>query len=125
VVNPIRYARVLGGVSALLAGVSGCADTGACAGVGVVSQVGVYFAQDGYDDLAGASVQLCANGKCVEDRLRNEDITSLKLGLPDDVGPDLGTVRFRSPARAAPRPSSTRPPTRSSPASPTAVEAVA
>ncbi|MFE4961511.1 hypothetical protein [Streptomyces sp. NPDC056660] len=94
-VNPIGYARVLGGVAALLAGVTGCADTGACAGVGVVAQVGVYFAHEGYGDLAGASVRLCAHGTCVEDRVRNESVTSINLPLPDDIGPDLGTVRLR------------------------------
>ncbi|MEV7322634.1 hypothetical protein [Streptomyces sp. NPDC093970] len=91
-----RYARVLGGAAALVAGLSGCAyDTTACAGVGVVAHVGVFFAQEGYGDLAGASVRLCANGRCVEDRLRKESVSTIDLPLPDDIGRDLGTVRFR------------------------------
>ncbi|MFD3581647.1 hypothetical protein [Streptomyces sp. NPDC058683] len=102
--NPIRYARVLGGVAALLAGVTGCADTTACAGVGVVAQVGVFFAQEGYGDLAGASVRLCANGTCVEDRLRKESVSLVTLPLPDDIGPDLGTVRFRVTRRGSTEP---------------------
>jgi hypothetical protein len=83
------------GVSTLLMAVSACGSSQACGGVGVVAAVRVYFAQEGYGDLAGASVRLCANGKCVEHRLRNEAISSVTLRLPDDIGSDLGTVRFQ------------------------------
>ncbi|MFB7335998.1 hypothetical protein ACFC00_30880 [Streptomyces adustus] len=94
-VIPIRYARVIGGVAALIAGLSGCADTGACAGVGVVSQVGVYVVQKGYDDLAGASWELCTRGKCVRGEFEQEAVTDASLTLPDDVDPDTAPVRFR------------------------------
>ncbi|WP_181805223.1 hypothetical protein [Streptomyces shenzhenensis] len=75
--------------------VSACGSSQACGGVGVVAGVGVYVVHEGYGDLAGASVELCAKGKCVKDRLRDEEITSVNLPLPDDVGPDIGTVRLR------------------------------
>ncbi|MFJ3795501.1 hypothetical protein ACIPSJ_04370 [Streptomyces sp. NPDC090088] len=104
-VNTVRYARVFGGAVALLVGLSGCAGSAEpCAGVGVVTQVGVFFAQDGYDGLAGASVRLCAHGRCVEDRIPAEDVTSVNLPLPDDIGPDLGTVRFRVTRKGSTKP---------------------
>ncbi|MFD4600946.1 hypothetical protein ACFWPQ_23330 [Streptomyces sp. NPDC058464] len=103
--DPVRYARALGGAVALLVGLSGCAGNAVpCAGVGVVAQVGVLFAQDGYDGLAGASVRLCAHDRCVEDRIRAEAVTSVSLPLPDDIGPDLGTVRFRVTRAGSTRP---------------------
>ncbi|MFG2379459.1 hypothetical protein [Streptomyces avermitilis] len=87
--------RVLVCVSALLAGVSACASPRPCAGVGVESGVGVMFLREGYGDLAGASYELCARGRCAKGELRQEDLTRVHLGLPDDVDPDGGTVRFR------------------------------
>ncbi|MFJ8493555.1 hypothetical protein ACIRBZ_35200 [Streptomyces sp. NPDC094038] len=111
--NPVRYARVAAGAVTLLVGLSGCAaNAEPCGGVGVVAQVGVFFAQDGYDGLAGASVRLCAHGRCVEDRIPAEDVTNVRLPLPDDVGPDLGTVRFRatSPTAVAAAPTAGRSP---------------
>lgn len=103
--NPVRYARVSGSAVALLVGLSGCAgNTEPCAGVGVVAEVGVFFAQDGYDGLAGASVRLCAHGRCVEDRIPAEDITNVRLPLPDDIGPDLGTVRFQVTRKGSTKP---------------------
>ncbi|MFD8999685.1 hypothetical protein ACFV0T_01655 [Streptomyces sp. NPDC059582] len=101
---PIRYARVTGGVAVLIAGLSGCADTGACAGVGVVSQVGVYVVQDGYDDLAGASWELCTRGKCVRGEFEQEAVTQANLVLPDDVDPDTDPVRFRVTGAGATKP---------------------
>ncbi|MFF7644226.1 hypothetical protein [Streptomyces canus] len=94
-VTRVTRPRVLVGVSTLLMAVSACGSPQACGGVGVVAKVGVYFAQESYGDLAGASVRLCANGRCVEHRLRNETVSSITLRLPDDIGPDLGTVRFQ------------------------------
>lgn len=80
----------------LLMAASGCSDAGAdCAGVGVVPGVSVLFGRQGYGDLAGAVAELCTRGACVRERLRNEDITNLRLSLPDDVNPDSGPVRFR------------------------------
>jgi hypothetical protein len=87
---------VLVGVAALLAAASACTYTSPpCAGVGVVAGVGLMFLQEGYGDLAGASYELCARGKCAKGELRQEAITHVSLGLPDDVDPDSGTVRFR------------------------------
>ncbi|WP_316784864.1 hypothetical protein [Streptomyces sasae] len=40
-------------------------------------------------------MELCAKGKCVKDRLPDEDITIVNLPPPNDVGPDIGTVRLR------------------------------
>ncbi|MFJ8111192.1 hypothetical protein [Streptomyces sp. NPDC096132] len=87
--------RVLMGVSALLAGVSGCSSPGVCAGVGVVSQVGVFFVEEGYGDLAGASYELCTRGECARGELTQEGISNLHLPLPDDVDPDTAPVRFK------------------------------
>ncbi|MGW1497389.1 hypothetical protein ACWCQW_02160 [Streptomyces mirabilis] len=88
--------RVLVGVSALLAIVSACTSSSQpCAGVGVTSGVGVMFLREGYGDLVGASYELCARGTCAKGELQQEDITRVNLGLPDDVDPDGGTVRFR------------------------------
>jgi hypothetical protein len=87
---------VLVGVAALLTTVSACTSPSQpCAGVGVTSGVSVMFLRDGYSDLAGASYELCARGKCVKGELQQEDITRVNLGLPDDVDPDHGTVRLR------------------------------
>ncbi|MFF0777696.1 hypothetical protein [Streptomyces sp. NPDC003720] len=88
---------VLAIVSAVTVTVTGsaCGGSEPCAGVGVTSQVGVMFLQRAYTDLAGASYELCAGGRCVRDTLEPGDITRLSLRLPDDVGPDLGAVRFR------------------------------
>ncbi|MER6472881.1 hypothetical protein [Streptomyces collinus] len=90
----MRFA-VLAAVSAVVVTMSACSGSKPCAGVGVTSQIGVTFLQRGYTDLAGASYELCAGGRCVKDQLEREDITRISLRLPDDVGPDLGTVRFR------------------------------
>ncbi|MFI6009451.1 hypothetical protein ACIBAG_11555 [Streptomyces sp. NPDC051243] len=92
------HARVLSGVAAVVAGVagaSGCAGTQLCAGVGVVSEVGVYVVQDGYDGLAGASYELCTRGECVEGEFGQERVSRLTLRLPDDVDPDTAPVRLR------------------------------
>ncbi|MGW1727817.1 hypothetical protein ACWCQK_33495 [Streptomyces sp. NPDC002306] len=101
---PIRYARVTGGVAALVAALSGCADVEACPGVGVVSQVGVYVVQDGYDDLAGASWELCTRGRCVKGEFEQEAVTDASLALPDGVDPDTAPVRFRVTRAGAARP---------------------
>lgn len=87
--------RVLIGVSALLATVSACTSSQPCAGVGVTSGVGVMFLREGYGHLVGASYELCARGTCAKGELQQEDVTRVNLGLPDDVDPDGGTVRFR------------------------------
>ncbi|KUM86440.1 hypothetical protein AQI94_21930 [Streptomyces pseudovenezuelae] len=86
---------VLAIVSVVAVTASACSSSKPCAGVGVTSQIGVMFLQQGYTDLAGASYELCAGGKCVKDKLEQEDITRINLPLPDDVDADLGTVRFR------------------------------
>ncbi|WP_333777038.1 hypothetical protein [Streptomyces sp. IBSBF 3136] len=86
---------VLAAVSVVAMTASACSGSEPCAGVGVTSHIGVMFLQRGYTDLAGASFELCAGGKCVRDHLEQEDITQVDLRLSDDVGPDLGTVRFR------------------------------
>lgn len=96
--------RVLVGVSTLLMTVSACGSSQACGGVGVVAGVGVYVVHEGYGGLAGGSVELCAKGKCVKDRLPDEDITIVNLPLPDDVGPDIGTVRLRITRPGADKP---------------------
>ncbi|MFF3419996.1 hypothetical protein ACFYW9_35790 [Streptomyces sp. NPDC002698] len=95
---------VLAVISAVAVTASACSSPRPCAGVGVTSQVGVMFLQQGYTDLAGASYELCAGGKCVKDKLEQEDITQVSLRLPDDVGPDLGTVRFRVTPKGGGRP---------------------
>ncbi|WP_234476100.1 hypothetical protein [Streptomyces sp. MBT65] len=87
--------RVLVGVSALLAAVSACGSPTPCAGVGVVSGVGVMFLHEGYDGLAGASYELCTRGKCAKGELEEEEITKVNLPLPDDVDPDASQLRFR------------------------------
>jgi len=104
VVNPLRHVRAIAGAAAFLAALTGCADHEACAGVGVVSQVGVYFAHEGYGDLTGAFIQLCAQGKCAGHRLENEGISEINLQLPEDVGPDLGTVRLRVTPKGSTKP---------------------
>ncbi|MFI0966503.1 hypothetical protein ACH4S8_34690 [Streptomyces sp. NPDC021080] len=86
---------VLAVVSAVAVSASACSSPKPCAGVGVTSQVVVMFLRQGYTDLAGASYELCAGDTCVKDKLEREDITRVNLPLPDDVGPDVGTVRFR------------------------------
>ncbi|MFE5190522.1 hypothetical protein [Streptomyces sp. NPDC056628] len=86
---------VLAAVSVVAMTASACSSSKPCAGVGVVSQVGVMFLQRGYTDLAGASYELCAGGRCGKGHLEQEDITQLSLRLPDDVDEHLGTVRFR------------------------------
>lgn len=101
---PIRYARVTGGVAALIAALSGCADMETCPGVGVVSQVGVYVVQDGYADLAGASWELCTRGRCVKGEFEQEAVTDVNLVLPDDVDPDTAQVRFRVTRTGAAKP---------------------
>ena len=92
-----RTARftVLAAVSVVAMTASACSSSKPCAGVGVTSQVGVMFLQRGYTDLVGASYELCAGGKCVKDHLERGDITRISLPLPDDVDPNLGTVRLR------------------------------
>ncbi|MFE5033175.1 hypothetical protein [Streptomyces sp. NPDC056683] len=92
------------GVSTLLMAVAACGSSQECGGVGLVAGVGVYVVHEGYGDLARASVELCAKGKCVKDRLPDEDITSVNLPLPDDVGPDIGTVRLRITRPGADKP---------------------
>ncbi|MEU5094555.1 hypothetical protein [Streptomyces sp. NPDC020996] len=94
-VTRVTRPHVLVGVSTLLMAVSACGSSQPCAGVGVVGGVGVFVVHEGYGDLAGASVELCAQGKCVKGRLPDEDISKVNLNLPDDVGPDIGTVRLR------------------------------
>ncbi|MFF4059354.1 hypothetical protein ACFYZ8_21790 [Streptomyces sp. NPDC001668] len=96
--------RVLVGVSTLLMAMSACGSSPACGGVGVVAGVGVYVVHEGHGDLAGAWAELCAKGECVKDRLPDEDITSVDLPLPDDVGPDIGSVRLRITRQGADRP---------------------
>ncbi|PKW11934.1 hypothetical protein SAMN05428944_0830 [Streptomyces sp. 1222.5] len=91
-------------VSVLATTTSACSSAKPCAGVGVTSQIGVMFLQRGYTDLAGATYELCAGGRCVRDHLEQEDITHVTLRLPDDVGPDLGTVRFRVTPRGSNHP---------------------
>lgn len=103
-VTRVTRPRVLVGVSTLLMAISACGSSQACGGVGVVAGVGVYVVHEGYGDLAGASVELCAKGECVKDRLPDEDITSVNLPLPDDVGPDIGTVRLRITRQGADKP---------------------
>lgn len=94
-VTRLTRPRVLVGVSTLLMAVAACGSSQPCGGVGVVAGVGVYVVHEGYGDLAGASVELCAKGECVKDRLPDEEITSVNLPLPDDVGPGVGAVRLR------------------------------
>ncbi|MEU6373731.1 hypothetical protein [Streptomyces sp. NPDC046909] len=87
------YGPVVAAVS--LAALSGCAGSLPCAGVGVVSQVGVYVVQDGYGGLAGASYELCSRGECVKGVFEEEGVSQVHLPLPDDVGPGSGPVRLR------------------------------
>lgn len=86
---------VLAAVSVVAMTASACSSPKPCAGVGVTSQIGVMFLQRGYTDLAGASYELCAGGRCGKGHLAQEDITRISLRLPDDVDEHLGTVRFR------------------------------
>lgn len=94
-VSPAGRASLPVAVTALLAALSGCAEQKPCAGVEVESGIGVYFVQDGYDGLAGASAELCAGDECVRSVMKEEDVTKVVLGLPDDVDPDRIPVRFR------------------------------
>ncbi|WP_416977845.1 hypothetical protein [Streptomyces sp. T028] len=89
---------------ALLVGGSGCAGPAPCAGWGVVSEVGVYFVQDGYGDLAGASAEVCTRGDCAKGTLKQEDISRAFLTLPDDADPDSAPVRFRVTRKGATTP---------------------
>ena len=93
--RPAGPTVVLIGVSALLAAASGCADSRICAGVGVVSGIGVMFLHQGYDRLAGASYELCTRGECVKGALQEGDITKVNLPLPDDVDPSAAPAHFR------------------------------
>ncbi|MGW5371631.1 hypothetical protein ACWER6_30285 [Streptomyces sp. NPDC004009] len=86
---------VLAAVSVVAMTASACSSPKPCAGVGVTSQIGVIFLRRGYTDLAGASYELCAGGRCGKGHLAQEDITRISLRLPDDVDEHLGTVRFR------------------------------
>jgi hypothetical protein len=45
--------------------------------------------------LVGASIRLCAHGKCEKHWSWNETVSIVTLRLPDDIGPDLGTVCFQ------------------------------
>ncbi|WP_060886122.1 hypothetical protein [Streptomyces caniscabiei] len=99
-----RHARVLSGVAALLVGLSGCVDSSICAGLDVVSQVGVYVVQDGYSDLAGATYELCTRGECAKGELKERGIAHVTVELPDDVGPDTAPVRLRVTRAGAARP---------------------
>lgn len=81
--------------AALLAVLTGCTDPTPCAGVGVVSQLGVYVVQKDFGGLAGASYELCSRGDCVEGELKGEAVSRVFLSLPDDVDPDTAPVRFR------------------------------
>ncbi len=103
-VTMARHARVLGGVAALLVGLSGCADSSTCAGVEVVSQVGVYVVQDGFGDLAGATYELCTRGECAKGEMQQQGISNLAVGLPDDVDPDTAPVRLRVTRAGAAKP---------------------
>ncbi|MFD6553656.1 hypothetical protein [Streptomyces sp. NPDC058398] len=64
----------------------------------------VLFGRQGYGDLTGAVAELCTRGACAREHLRNEDITNLRLSLPDDVNPDSGLVRFRVIRKGEARP---------------------
>ncbi|MEU6534755.1 hypothetical protein [Streptomyces sp. NPDC047000] len=97
----IRYAYVLGGAAALLSALSGCVSPPLCAGAEVVTEVGVYFAQDGYTDLVGATWQLCTHSVCAKAEVRQESITRARIQLPTDVTPDAAPVRFRVTRRGA------------------------
>ncbi|MFF4270464.1 hypothetical protein [Streptomyces sp. NPDC001536] len=81
--------------AAFLAVLSGCADPTSCAGVGVVSELGVYVVQEDFGTLAGASYALCSRGDCVEGELQGEAVSRVSLSLPDDVDPDTAPVRLR------------------------------
>ena len=100
----LRVLAGLVGTAVLPALVSGCADGRVCAGWGVVSQVGVYFVQDGYDELAGASYELCTRGECVKGELKQEGINQIDVRLPNDIGPDAAPVRFRVTRQGATTP---------------------
>ncbi|MDX3615693.1 hypothetical protein [Streptomyces europaeiscabiei] len=103
-VTTARHARVLGGAAALLVGLSGCVDSSTCAGIDVVSQVGVYVVQDGYGDLAGATYELCTRGECAKGELEQTGIANVTVGLPDDVDPDTAPVRLRVTRAGAAKP---------------------
>ncbi|MEU1512554.1 hypothetical protein ABZ490_10395 [Streptomyces sp. NPDC005811] len=92
------------GAAALLTGLSGCADPELCAGWGVVTEVGVYFVQDGYGDLAGASAEVCTRGECDKGPLRREGVSRVFLTLPEDPDPDAAPVRFRVTRKGATTP---------------------
>ncbi|MFF4540017.1 hypothetical protein [Streptomyces aureus] len=55
----------------------------------------VLFQRQGFGDLTGALVELCTRGECTKDRLLDQDITSIRLPLSDDVDPAPGPVRLR------------------------------
>jgi hypothetical protein len=67
--------RVLMGVCAVPAAVSGCSRPEACAGVGTEAGVGVLFVHEGYGGLDGAAYELCARGRRAKGDLRREGIT--------------------------------------------------
>jgi hypothetical protein len=103
-VRASRYAHTLGSVAALLAALSGCVYPAPCAGVGVVSEVVVYFVKDGHDDLANATWELCTHSRCAKAGLRQEAITKVNVLLPDNVTPDTAPVRLRVTRRGAAAP---------------------
>jgi hypothetical protein len=74
---------------------TGCAEQKPCAGVGVESGIGVYFVPTGYDDLTGATADLCTGDECVRKPVEEVEITKVRLGLADDADPDGVPVRFR------------------------------
>jgi hypothetical protein len=100
-VGPAVRLRVVLVVLGLFAAVCACAGPAPCAGVGVVSGVGLMFPHEGYDNLAGASYELCSRGECVKGKLPREDITKVHLPLPADVDPDTAPVRFRVTRKGA------------------------
>ncbi|MFG2354952.1 hypothetical protein [Streptomyces sp. NPDC048521] len=96
--------RVLTGMCAVLAAVSGCSRAEVCAGVGTEAGVGVLFVHEGYGGLDGASYALCARGRCAKGELRREGVTDVRLPLPHDVDPRSGPIRFRVTREGAARP---------------------
>ncbi|MFG3165723.1 hypothetical protein [Streptomyces sp. NPDC048200] len=101
-VNRTVRVAILSIVSVVAMTASACGSSPKpCAGVGVTSQIGVMFLERGYNDLEGASYKLCAGDRCVKGHVEQADITHLTLPLPDDVDPDVGTVRFRVTPRGS------------------------
>ncbi|WP_206327500.1 hypothetical protein [Streptomyces sp. S3(2020)] len=88
------YVPVALAVAASLAVLTGCTDPTPCAGVGVVSELGVYVVQEDFGGLEGASYELCSRGDCVEGELGGESVSRVFLSLPDDVDPDTAPVRL-------------------------------